>query len=274
VTLVLEPPARDEVGTESPRPPGRLDPLRHTVVIARRSLLKVAGDPALLLDATLLPIVFSALLVYLFGGALAGDPVVYRQYLIPGLMTLTVAIVSRATGIGVAVDFGTGVMDRFRALPISPSAVLAGRVLADAARMLLSQVVILGFACLIGFRITTDPVRALAAVALIMAFGVALAWGSTLIGLTVRSVAAVETITTLVLTPLQFGSSLFVSPSTMPGWLEDIVRHNPMTLVADAARALLIGGPAREPALGAAAWIAVALIVLIPLSARRFGRRR
>ncbi|XVQ85657.1 ABC transporter permease [Microbispora siamensis] len=265
----------DGAAGETPLPGGGVvNTARHILVIARRNLMKITGDPGLLLDATAMPIVFSLMFVYVLGGAIAGTVADYRQFFMPGIMAMTIAIVSRTTGIGLAVDFGSGVIDRFRSLPIARSAVLSGRILADAVRMLLSQLVVLAVAILTGFRIETGPLAAVSAVALLMAFGIALAWVSAFVGLSMRSVQSAETITTLMMVPLQFGSSLFVPVSTMPAWLRAFVELNPMTLVVDACRGLLIGGPVLEPALKGLAWIAAALVVFAPLAVRTYMRRR
>jgi len=253
---------------------GGLNTVRQSLVIARRNLMKIKGDPGLLLDATVMPMIFALMYVYVLGGAIAGTTDNYRQFLVPGIMALTITIVSRTTGIGMSVDFSNGVVDRFRSLPIARSAVLSGRIIADVARMVLSELVILAFALIIGFRIHTGPVQVLAALGLLTAFGIALSWVSAFIGLSMRSVQTVETVTTLWLVPLQLGSSLLTPESTMPGWLQAFVSVNPMTLVLDACRGLLGGGPYAASALGALAWIVGIIAVFAPLSIGQYSRRR
>jgi oleandomycin transport system permease protein len=164
-------------------------------------------------------------------------------------------------------------VDRFRSLPIARSVVLAGRILADCARMVLSLLVILGFALAIGFRVHTGPLAALAALGLLIAFGFSLAWVSTFIGLAMRSLQTVGTVTALWMIPLQFGSSLFVPAKTLPGPLQAFVRVNPMTLVVDASRGLLVGGPVASSLRGALLWVAGILLVFVPLSVWRYCRR-
>ncbi len=244
------------------------------LLIARRHLLQIRGNPGLLLDATVMPMIFTVVFVYVFGGAIAGAQRAYLQYFLPGIMAVTITIVARTTGISLNVDFSNRIVYRLRTLPIARSAVLAGRVIADAARMLLSQVVMLVFGCLIGFRISTGVLPVVAAVALMVAFGIALSWTSAFIGVFARSVQTAETVTTLALVPLQFGSSLFVRPSTMPGWLQGFVRVNPVTLVVDACRALLTGGQTGPAALGAVIWIVAMTAVFAPLAVRGYRRRR
>ncbi|MES5816906.1 ABC transporter permease [Streptomyces sp. RG80] len=253
---------------------GGLNVVRHAFVVARRNLKKIPGDPSLLLDATVMPMIFALMFIYVFGGAIAGTQADYRQFVMPGIMAITITIVARTTGIALAVDFSKGVVDRFRTLPIARSAVLSGQVIADVMRMILGQLVILAFALIIGFRVHTNMVSVLGAVALLTAFGVALSWISAFIGLTMRSVQSVETVTTLVMTPLQFGTSVFVMPGTMPGWLQVVVEWNPTTLVVDACRGMLLGGEVAEPTVKAMAWIAVLLAVFVPLSVRAYSRRR
>lgn len=248
--------------------------VRHTLVIARRNLMKIGGDPSLLLDATLMPMVFTLVFVYVFGGAIAGTQDDYTQFLIPGIMALNITIVSRTTGIGIAVDFGNGTVDRLRSLPIARSAVLSGQIVADAARMVLSLLVILLFALLIGFRVAAGPIHTVAALLLLLAFGLALAWISAFIGLVLRGVQSVATISTLWMIPLQFGSSLFVPADTMPDWLQAFANVNPMTLVVDASRGLLAGETPARSIVGALAWIVGLLAVFVPLSVHRYGRRR
>jgi oleandomycin transport system permease protein len=252
---------------------GARNVLRHSGVIARRNLMKIPGEPGLLLDATLMPMIFAVMFVYVFGGAIAGSTHGYRQFFMPGIMALTITIVSRTTGIGLALDFKDGAVDRFRSLPIARSAVLSGKIIADMARMLLSQVVILCFAFAIGFRTSTGIVSVLGALILLTGYGFALSWVSAFIGLSIRSVQTVETVTTLWMVPLQFGSSLFVPLSTMPGWLQAFVRVNPMTQVVDGARSLLTGGAVAMPLLYSASWIAGMVLVFAPLSIWQYSRR-
>lgn len=253
---------------------GPVETVRHTSVIARRNLMKIGGDPSLLLDATLMPMLFTLVFVYVFGGAIAGTQADYTQFLIPGIMALNITIVSRTTGIGIAVDFSNGTVDRFRSLPIARLSVLSGQIVADTVRMLMSILVIMVFAFIIGFRVETGFSHVVAAILLLMAFGIALAWVSAFIGLILRSVQSVATISTLWMIPLQFGSSLFVPTATMPDWLQVFVRFNPMTLVVDTVRTLLTGGAVGASLWGALAWLFGIIAVFVPLSVRQYSRRR
>lgn len=247
--------------------------LRHSAAICRRNLVQMKSEPLQLLDAAVMPMVLSLIFLYLFGGAIGHGERDYRLYLMPGMMVETIAVASRATGLGLNLDFSTGIMDRFRALPIARSAVLAGRLGADVCRMALSQLVMFGFAVVIGFRVQTGLPAVIGAVLLLLAFGSALSWVSAFIGLLVRGPQTVDTAGFLWMLPLQFGSSMFVSPNTMPGWLRTFAEINPVSFICDAVRNLLIGGPTTQPVLGALAWIIGLTAVFAPLAVRQYARR-
>jgi ABC transporter DrrB family efflux protein len=169
---------------------GRITPaaaLRHWRLVGRRDLLQVRSNPQLLIFVLIQPILFVLLFVYVFGGAIAGSSRQYVQYVIPGIIVQTVVFATAMTGIGLNEDLAKGIIDRFRSLPIARSAVLAGRILADAVRLVASLAVILGVGMALGFRITTSPVVALGGLLLIVAFGMALSWVAALIGLSVRN---------------------------------------------------------------------------------------
>ena len=161
--------------------------LRHALLVARRNLLQVRGNPQLLIFLVIQPILFVLLFVYVFGGAIAGSSRQYVQFVIPGIIVQTVVFVTSVTGIGLNEDLAKGIIDRFRSLPIARSAVLAGRILADAVRLTATVVVILLVGIVLGFRITTGPLAALAGLVLIIGFGMALSWVAALIGLSVRN---------------------------------------------------------------------------------------
>ncbi|MEV4432055.1 ABC transporter permease [Streptomyces sp. NPDC049585] len=253
--------------------PGAADAVQHTLAIARRNLRKVLASPGQVLDATLMPLIFAVIFVFGFGGAISGSAAEYRQYLMPGIMALSITIASRTSGISINGDFGNGIMDRFRSLPMAGSAVLGGRILADTVRMLVSLLVILAFALLIGFRVHTDVLGVLGAIGLILLYGVALCWMHAYIGLAARTPETVQSIGMLAMVPFQFGSSIFVDPGTMPGWLRVVVANNPMTLVVDAARNLMNGGPVAGSATGALAWSAGLIALFTGLAVRQYRRR-
>lgn len=254
---------------------GPFSGVRHTLAITRRNLLLIRNDPGQLIDATIVPIILTLVFVFVFGGAIQGDGNQddYTQYLIPGIMVQTISLATAVTGMSLNLDFSRGIMDRFRSLPIARSAVLSGRILADVCRLSLGQAIILVFGLIIGFRINTNIFSALAAVGLLLLFGVAMAWIAATIGMTMRSPQAVQGIGFLWMLPLQFGSSIFVPTSTMPGWLSGFAEVNPTTLVTDTVRALLSGGEIGNSLWGALAWIGGIIVVFVPLAIRQYRRR-
>ncbi|MFF0749908.1 ABC transporter permease [Streptomyces sp. NPDC004267] len=263
--------------------PGALEPavgarvrevLRHVLVLTRRNLRRSVASPGQIIDATLMPVTLAVIFLYAFGGAIAGDSAQYRQYLIPGIMALTITITCRTAGLALHGDFASGMMDRYRSMPVARSAALAARILADAVRMLASQLIILAFGLLIGFRVHTGVLAALAAVGIVLLYGMALCCLQAFIGLAARGIETVQSVSTLVMVPFQFGSSIFVAPATMPGWLRLFVENNPMTAVVDCARALLTGGPVASSAALAVAWSVGLIAVFAPLSVWKYRTHR
>lgn len=246
---------------------------RHSIVLAGRALKKIRRTPEQLLDVTLQPIIFVILFVYLFGGAIAGSQQDYLQYVLPSIMVQTVLFSTLAIGTNLNTDIGKGVFDRFRSLPIPRAAPLVGAVLGDVVRYLVSIVVLLVFGTLIGFRLGTDPLQALAAVALLVLFALCLCWVFVLVGMLVREAGGVQGIGFVVMFPLTFGSSMFVPVDTLPGWLQAWVRVNPVTHLVDAMRGLMLGGPVAGPVAWSLLWSAVFLAVFSPLAVRAYRRR-
>src|SRR5215208_4622012 len=254
---------------------GRIGPaaaLRHWLLVGRRDLLQVRSNPELLIFVLIQPILFVLLFVYVFGGAISGSSRQYVQYVIPGIIVQTVVFATAMTGIGLNEDLAKGIIDRFRSLPIARSAVLAGRILADAVRLTATVLVILIVGIVLGFRITTSPLAALAGLVLIIAFGIALSWVAALIGLSVRNSETAQSAGFIWMFPLTFASSAFVVASTMPGWLQPFVRINPISVAADALRGLLLAGPVLTPVLKTVAWIVALTVVFAPLAIRQFRR--
>ena len=247
--------------------------IRHAVVLAQRNLVKTTRTPEQLIDVTLQPIIFLLLFVYVFGGAIgAGSRHDYLQFLLPGLLGQGIAMGSIALGQNMNADIEKGVFDRFRALPIARSVPLVGAVLADFMRYLILCVIFLGFGCLIGFRITTNPVALLGAVVLALGFALSFCWVSLWVGLKARSPGAVQGVMFLLIFPLAFGSSSYVSPKTMPGWLQAWNHVNPITRLVDSMRGLMIGGPVQTNLLLTFAWMAALLAVFVPLALRAYKR--
>jgi oleandomycin transport system permease protein len=254
---------------------GRIGPaaaLRHGLLVGRRDLLQVRGNPQLLSFVLIQPILFVVLFVYVFGGAIAGSSHHYVQYVLPGIIVQTVVFATAITGIGLNEDLAKGIIDRFRSLPIARSAVLAGRITADAVRLAASLAVILAVGTALGFRITTGPAAALGGFLLVIAFGMALSWVATLIGLSVRNPETAQSAGFIWMFPLIFASSVFAPPQTMPGWLQPFVQVNPITVTTDALRGLLLGGPVLSPVLQTLAWTATLTAVFAPLAIHQYHR--
>ncbi|MER5607642.1 ABC transporter permease [Micromonospora tulbaghiae] len=246
---------------------------RHSLALAGRSLIKTIRTPEQLLDVTLQPIVFVLIFVYLLGGAVAGSQHEYLQFLLPAIMVQTVLFASIATGVSLNTDVEKGVFDRFRSLPIARSAPLVGSVVGDLVRFVVSIVVLLGFGYALGFRIGTDPLSALAACLLTIAFAFAVSWIGVLLGVLMRSPGAVQGTAFLLLFPLTFGTNMMVPTDTLPGWLQWWVGVNPVADVMEAARGLMVGSPVAGPVTRSLLWTVAIIAVFAPLAVRAYRRR-
>ena len=240
-----------------------------TSVIAQRQLRKVLRRPMYVVYLFVQPVILVLLFRYVFGGAIATGGVSYVDYLMPGIIAMTAVFGALTTGLGITEDLAAGVIDRFRSLPIAHSALLIGRTAADLATNAVSIVVILALGFVIGFR-PSEPVWSVAlALALILAFAYVFSWISAFVGISVRNPETAQSIGFIWVFPLVFASSAFVPTDTMPAGVRAFADVNPVTLVVDAARALMIGhGDALAPALGMLAWLAALLVVFVPLSVR------
>lgn len=246
---------------------------RHVLALAQRSLIKTWRTPEALIDVTIQPVIFLALFTYIFGGAIAGGSTAsYLQFLLPGLLGQSIAMAGVALGQNLNADIEKGVFDRFRSLPIARSAPLVGAVLADLARYLVLCLITLGFGYLMGFRIETNAVAALAAIALSIGFALCFCWISVFVGMTVRTPGAVQGIMFLLVLPLSFGSNTYVQTSTMPGWLQAFVKVNPLSHLVSTVRGLMTGGPVAGNLLWTFGWMAVLVGVFFPLAMRGYRR--
>ncbi|MFI8965107.1 ABC transporter permease [Streptomyces sp. NPDC053493] len=249
--------------------------LRHIGALARRNALQIKQDPESMFDAVLMPIIFILLFVYVFGGAVAGkgNQQEYVNYLVPGLMAMMGMNIAMAVGTGINDDFKKGVMDRFRTMPIARSSVLIAKIVVEVGRMLIATAILLGMGFLLGLEIHTSVLDLFAAVGLSMVFGASLMWIFILLGLTLKTAQAVQGMAMLVLMPLQFGSSIFAKPTTMPGWLQSFTDYNPLSNLADAARALINGGPVAHSVWMTLAWAVGITVVTAPLAVAKFRNK-
>jgi oleandomycin transport system permease protein len=248
--------------------------IRHALVLAKRNLIKTWRTPEQLIDVTIQPIIFLVLFVYVFGGAIShGSRHDYLQFLLPGLLGQGIAMGSVALGQNLNADIEKGVFDRFRSLPIARSTPLVGAVLADFFRYLILCVIFLGFGYVIGFRVETGAAPLLAAIALSIGFALCFCWISVFVGMKVRTSGAVQGVMFLLIMPLSFGSSAFVSADTMPGWLQAFVKVNPISKLVGAVRGLTVGGPVAHDLVWTFGWMAGLLVVFVPLAMRTYKRR-
>jgi ABC-2 type transport system permease protein/oleandomycin transport system permease protein len=245
--------------------------LADTAIITGRNMRRLVRVPTLLVFATVQPVLFVLLFTYAFGGAIQVPGVArYIDYLLPGIFVLAIGFGASQTGVAIAEDLSAGMIDRFRSLPITGGAVLAGRVTADAARNLFVVGLMIAVGAAIGFRFHAGPAAALAALALAVAAGLAFSWINLLLGLAVRDPESAGLVGLFPVVILFFTSSALVPVATMPGWLQAFAKANPITVITGALRALCLGGPTTRPAIEATAWIAALLAITIPAAITRY----
>ncbi|MGH3853473.1 MAG: ABC transporter permease [Pseudonocardiaceae bacterium] len=246
--------------------------VRHALVLTHRHLRHLVRIPGLALWSTAQPILFLLLFNFMFGAVIGRDTGDYINFLVPGIVVQFLALTVFGTAVGVHADISAGIVDRFRSLPIARCAVLSGRIFSDALRCVVNIVLLVAVGALLGFRFSTGVVPIVGAFLLAIAFGVALAWAGAWIGLTARSPEAVQSVGTIWVVPLTFLSSVFVPVQSVPGWLRVVVKANPLTNVADALRALTLGGPTTGPVLASLAWTVGILVTFSMLAVRRYRR--
>ncbi|MDI3405988.1 ABC transporter permease [Streptomyces cavernicola] len=250
--------------------------VRHTGALIRRNLLWIRNNPESMFDALLMPVVFTLLFVYVFGGSigqsLGGGQDAYVQYVIPGMLAMMSMTIAQAVGTGFNEDFQKGIMDRFRSLPIGRASVLIAKISVELLRMLIATTVLMIVAVLVGFDIESWT-GLLAAVGLSALFGFGVMWIFLTLGVTMKSAQAVQAMGFLVMMPLQFGSSIFAPTASMPGWLEAFTKYNPMSGLADAARGLMVGGPIAHGLWVTLAWSIGLTVVMAPIAIRKFTNK-
>lgn len=271
-TVVTEATLRSALSTRT-RPP-RPSPIGASLTFAWRAMLKIKHVPMQLFDVTAFPIMFVLLYTYLFGGALAGSPSKYLQQLLPGILVMTVSMITMYTGMALNNDISKGVFDRFRSLPIWRPAVLVGMLLADAVRYALASLVVIALGLALGFRPDGGPLGVLAAVALLLVFAFSFSWVWTVIGLRMQTPESVMQMSMTVIFPLTFASNVFVDPDTMPGWVQAFVKVNPITHLTTAARGLMHGTVDAGEIGWVLAWCALLVAVFAPLTMRLYGNER
>jgi ABC-2 type transport system permease protein len=256
--------------TERPPRPG---PLSTSLTFGWRGMLKIKHVPEQLLDVTVTPVMFVVMFTYLFGGAVAGSTSAYLQYILPGILVMSVLFTTVYSGVALNTDLTKGVVDRFRSLPIWRPAPLLGALLGDSVRYVLAGTVIIVVGVAMGYRPEGGVPGVLGALALVVVFSFGLSWVFTVLGLLLRSPNAVLNGGFLGIFPLTFLSNVFVPPSTLPGPLEEFVEVNPISILATASRSLMEGRPDGEAIVVSLAVAAALALVFLPITTRLYRSR-
>ena len=258
------------------RQPGGIQGIANALsdieAVAGRNLITYFRVPQLLVFSSIQPVIFVLLFRYAFGGAIRVPNGNYVDFLMPGIFVQTVVFGAIGTAVGLATDLQTGLLERFRSLPMSRAAVLAGRTVAEFGRnaLVMALMLIVGFA--VGWRPHTNPQSFILAIALVLLFGYVFSWVFAGVGLMTRDPEAAQAAAFPVLALLVFASSAFVPTSTMPGWLRLYAERQPVSVTISAVRALLLGGPAFADVVKTLGWMAGILVVFAPLSVWRYQR--
>jgi ABC-2 type transport system permease protein len=221
--------------------PQRAGAVSNALMFGWRGMLKVKHVPEQLLDVTITPVMFVLLFTYLFGGAIAGSTGEYLDYILPGILVMSVIFNTVYSGVALNTDLTKGVVDRFRSLPIWPSAPLVGALLGDSVRYLVGATVIVVLGVILGYRPDNGVPGVLAAMALVIVFAFGMSWIFTTLGLLLRSPQAVMNAGFMAIFPVTFLSNVFVEPDTLPAGLEAFVNVNPISILADCSRQLMAG---------------------------------
>src|SRR5205809_5731055 len=253
---------------------GRVAGIAHdTYAVAVRNLIAYKRVPQLLVFSSIQPVMFVLLWRYVFGGAVrVPGRVSYVDFLMPGIFVQTVVFGSLAAAIGLAADLKSGLLERFRSLPMARSAVLAGRTFADLARNVFVAALMAAVGFAVGFRVHTNAVAFLFGMVLVLLFGYAMSWIFATVGLAVGDPETAQAAAFPVMAPLVFASSAFVPVESMPGWLQVWANHQPVSVTANAVRALMSGGPTAGYVLGALASAVGVLVIFVPISVQRYRR--
>ncbi len=252
-------------------------------VLTKRSLARIRREPETLSNVTIQPVMFVLMFAYVFGGAIGipggGN---YHAYLISGMLGMTLAQTAPSTAVAIVSDMETGLIDRFRSLPMSRAAVLTARTISDLITQVIGGVVIALVGLVIGWRISNGAGDALEAFALALLFGYAFTWAGVCLGMVLRSPEAAQQTGFVIFLPLTFISSAFVPTQGMPGWLQPVAEWNPMSSLAAACRQLfgnpnpasaVHAWPAQHPELAVLCWSAGMLAIFAPLAVRLYQRK-
>ncbi len=257
--------------------------ISDVLVLTRRSIARIRREPETLADVTFMPVIFILMFAYVFGGAIrlpAGGS--YHEYLIGGMLGMGLAQTAPGVAVALVTDMSTGLMDRFRSLPMSRWAVLVARSIAELLTQLISTAIIVCVGLAIGWRVHTNAADVIAALGLALLFGYAFTWAGVWLGMLLRSPEAAQQLGFIVFLPLTFISSAFVPTQGMPGWLQPVANWNPMSALAAACRhlfgnpnpaAAVHAWPLQHPELAVVCWSLGMLVVFAPLAVQIYRRK-
>ncbi|MGA5305661.1 ABC transporter permease [Nucisporomicrobium flavum] len=261
---------------EAPRPrrTGPTRAVRQSATVAWRQLVQIKRNPEQLVEVGIQPLMFVFLFAFVLAGQLAGSRQAYLQYVVPGLMVQSAVLVSARTAIGINTDVTAGIFDRLRSLPISRVAPLLGRMLADYVMLLWSVLILVTAGAALGFRVRTHWFMLAPVCLLLLLFMLAFSWAAVYLGLLASSPESVQALAFGLMLPLTFLSGAYVRIDTMPGWLQAVVKVNPVSSLADAIRGMLVGGPVSGPMTQTLVSCAVLTVVFAPLALMAYRRER
>lgn len=247
-----------------------------TLAITKRNLIRYIRLPQLVFFSSIQPVMFLLLFNYVFGGAIGPDTPIpggeYINFLLPGILVQTMLFGALQTGIGLAEDMGKGIIDRFRSLPMSRGAVMAGRTFSDMLRNLTVAFIMISVGSLLGFRFMNGWEDAILMVVLLLLFGFSFSWASAFMGMSVKDSETAQVAGFAFIFPLTFASSAFVPVDTMPGWLQAFANNQPVTHAVNAARYLALGVGSSSEVWITLLWTVGILAVFIPLAVWRYRK--
>lgn len=263
-------PLNAVAGGKRPDPPSAM---ASTMAFAHRALLRIKHVPEQMFDVTVFPIIFLLMFTYLFGGAIAGSTGEYLQFLLPGILVMTVSQITMYTGIDLNNDIRKGIFDRFRTLPIWLPSALIGALLVDVIRYSLASAIMIGLGLILGFRPEGGALGVMGAVLVILLFSFSFSWIWTAAGIIMRSEKSLMMVSFLVVFPLTFVSNVFVDPSTLPSWLQGFVNINPISILATAVRGLMHGNGTWEQVGWVVVVSAIFVVIFAPLTMYLYRRK-
>jgi ABC-2 type transport system permease protein len=269
VPALQEPELRKALSSTRPK---RASALSATLTFGWRGMLKVKHVPEQLIDVTITPVMFTLLFTYLFGGAIAGSTSAYRDFILPGILVIAVLFTTVYSGIAINTDVTRGVVDRFRSLPIWPSAPLLGALLGDMVRYLVASAVIIVLGLILGFRPDNGVPGVLGSVGLVVFFSFGLSWVFTSLGLVMRSPNATMNAGFMAIFPLTFLTNVYVEPDTLPSGLEAFVNANPISHLTSACRGLMNGTVEAENLIVVLGTTVLLTAIFLPLTTYLYRR--